>query len=88
MASVPLPANAPPLQCDAVGQTLDPLQRRLRETYRIEVPIIPWPDAHSRVLRVSVQAYNDWEEYETLARVLEEGDGREGEGAKITQARW
>ena len=38
--------------------------------YRIEVPIIHWPDARSRWIRISAQSYNDMEQYQRLAEAL------------------
>ena len=61
---------------DAVGiQTqsplyLDPLQDRLLEKYRMEVPFIPWPAWPQRLLRISAQLYNSMPQYEQLARAL------------------
>ena len=70
MASVPLPAGAPP-----VG-LLDPLQDRLLEAHGVEVQISPWRSA--RVIRVSAQAYNSAEQYAHLAVCLRaEGFGRQ-----------
>jgi isopenicillin-N epimerase len=71
MASVPLPTD---LVGDEPGEAtgwFDPLQYALREEHRIEVPVIAWPGAGSRVIRVSAQAYNEWGEYVALAEALE-----------------
>ena len=70
MASVPLPTE---LVGDAPGEAtgwFDPLQHALREEHQIEVPVIAWPTAGSRVIRVSAQAYNEWEEYVGLVEAL------------------
>lgn len=48
----------------------DPQQDLLLDEYGIEVPIIPWPHAESRTLRVSAQLYNHIDEYRYLADVL------------------
>ncbi len=48
----------------------DPQQDILLDEYDIEVPIIPWPRAESRTLRVSAQLYNHIDEYRYLADVL------------------
>ena len=48
----------------------DPLQDVLLEEHGIEVPIMPWPAAPKRLLRISAQAYNSLEQYETLVRAL------------------
>ncbi len=48
----------------------DPLQDRLLFEHRIEVPVMPWPRAPQRLLRVSAQLYNERAEYEALAVAL------------------
>ena len=48
----------------------DPLQDRLFDEYRIEVPVVLWPQWPKRVLRVSAQLYNEEREYQTLADAL------------------
>jgi isopenicillin-N epimerase len=67
MAALPLPDGkadtAPSLYGDA-------LQDELLETWRIEVPIVPWPHPPRRVLRVSAHLYNAEAEYEELGRAL------------------
>jgi isopenicillin-N epimerase len=50
---------------------LDPLQERLLLEHRIEVPIMPWPRAPHRHVRVSAQLYNSPAEYQRLAEALE-----------------
>jgi isopenicillin-N epimerase len=67
MAAIPLP-DGPPYVPALFG---DPLQDALFAR-QIEVPIVPWPSQPKRVLRVSAQLYNTIEEYETLARALQE----------------
>lgn len=68
LAAVPLPSvpdsDTPP----AFGE--DPLQKRLAEQFKIQVPIMPWPTLHGRVLRISAQLYNDRSQYEFLAEAL------------------
>src|SRR5262249_8044847 len=49
----------------------DPLQRRLYETWAIEVPIMSWPAPPQRLIRVSAQLYNHRAEYARLAEALE-----------------
>jgi isopenicillin-N epimerase len=46
------------------------LQNRLREKHRIEVPLISWPVAPGRLLRISAQLYNALPQYELLAGAL------------------
>jgi isopenicillin-N epimerase len=69
LASVPLP-DAPPEERGSLPLMLDPLQDRLRFQHQIEVPILPWPAAPARVLRVSAQLYNSLPQYERLAGIL------------------
>lgn len=70
MASVPLPKALVHEGIGAETSWCDPLQHWLWEGHGIEVPVMPWPDAARRVLRVSAQAYNDDEEYRALADAL------------------
>jgi isopenicillin-N epimerase len=46
------------------------LQDVLRERHRIEVPLISWPSAPKRLLRISAQLYNSRPQYELLAKAL------------------
>jgi isopenicillin-N epimerase len=48
----------------------DPLQPRLFEDWRIEVPVMSWPAAPRRLVRISAQLYNRREHYERLAEAL------------------
>jgi isopenicillin-N epimerase len=48
----------------------DPLQQRLFEDWRIEVPVMSWPAAPRRLVRISAQLYNRREHYERLAQAL------------------
>lgn len=69
MAAVPLP----PGHGAAVGPfAVEPLQQMLMDRFRIEVPVTRWPAAPSRVLRVSAQLYNSYEQYRYLAEALRE----------------
>ena len=68
LASVPLP-DARAGEYDA-ARGRDFLQARLYDEARIEVPIMFWPRAPRRVLRVSAQIYNDRAQYEALAAAL------------------
>jgi isopenicillin-N epimerase len=67
MAALPLPDADPSLAWSPDG---DPIQDRLLYDYGIEVPFMPWPSPANRVLRVSAQLYNDFEDYEKLASAL------------------
>jgi isopenicillin-N epimerase len=49
---------------------LDPLQERLRRGWGIEVPVVSWPAAPRRLLRVSAQLYNTLPQYRLLAQAL------------------
>lgn len=69
MAAIPLPRGRrgeihPPLY-------LDPLQVRLWEDHRIEVPVIHWPAPPQRLLRISAAPYNGVEDFRKLARALQ-----------------
>lgn len=69
LAAVPLP----PLKTPAGDHfALSPLARALFSRHHIEVPIVPWPDNHSRLVRVSAHVYNQRSEYEHLAKALVE----------------
>ncbi len=59
MAAVPLP-----------GGSVETLYDTLFYRYQIEVPIIPWQPAPSRLLRISAQLYNTVAEYDQLASAL------------------
>jgi isopenicillin-N epimerase len=48
----------------------DPLQGRLFDGWGLEVPIMSWPAAPRRLLRVSAQLYNDRAHYARLAEAL------------------
>jgi isopenicillin-N epimerase len=66
LASVRLPDGT-----DDVGwRRNDPLQRKLYESHGIEVPVMTWPAAPRRLLRISAQLYNRREHYERLAQAL------------------
>lgn len=66
LASIPIPSGSGPVP--PLG--LDPLHIALFERARIEVPVMAWPAAPARILRISAQAYNHPSEYERLATVL------------------
>lgn len=68
LAAVPIPegSSEPPTS----GLYCDPLQDALREEAGIEVPIVPWPAAPRRLIRISAAAYNVSADYERLAVAL------------------
>ena len=71
MASVPVP-DATETETPLSPLYLDPLQDRLRAENGIEVPVVPWPAAPKRLLRISAQLYNSLPQYEFLAGALVE----------------
>lgn len=70
IASLPLPPGSgePP----SSPLYADPLQDTLLERYSIEVPVIPWPAAPQRLVRISAQVYNTLDDYQRLADALRE----------------
>ncbi|HIG86105.1 MAG TPA: aminotransferase class V-fold PLP-dependent enzyme [Planctomycetes bacterium] len=69
MTAFPLPAAEDDAPRGAFS--CDPLQARLIETHRVEIPISSWPAPPERVLRVSAQLYNDEQDLEALILGLE-----------------
>jgi isopenicillin-N epimerase len=69
LASVTLP-DSPTMQTG--WRVRDPLQDRLFDHWKIEVPIMRWPAAPKRLLRISAQLYNTPEQYRRLAEALRE----------------
>ncbi|HEV8657524.1 MAG TPA: aminotransferase class V-fold PLP-dependent enzyme [Thermoanaerobaculia bacterium] len=67
MAALPLPDGSASTAPSLYG---DPLQDELLEKFKIEVPVVPWPEPPKRVLRISAQLYNEEREYEKLADAL------------------
>jgi hypothetical protein len=69
MVSFVLPDR--PADCEPVGPLrIESLQHQLMESYRIEVPVFPWPREPSRLLRIACQCYNDLNQIEYLAEAL------------------
>jgi isopenicillin-N epimerase len=66
LASVRLPDGTAPV----AWRRPDPLQQRLFEGWGIEVPVMTWPAAPRRLIRISAQLYNDRSQYERLAGAL------------------
>ena len=48
----------------------EPLQAALVGRHRIQVPIMPWPQAPKRLVRTSTQIYNEPQDVERLAEAL------------------
>jgi isopenicillin-N epimerase len=69
MAAMPLPDGSADEAPSLYG---DPLQDELLHRFNIEVPIVPWPHAPKRVLRVSAHLYNTIDQYGRLADALGE----------------
>jgi isopenicillin-N epimerase len=67
LASVILPDGA---TTDVVWSRPDPLQARLFDQWRIEVPVMSWPAPPRRLIRVSAQLYNTREQFARLAEAL------------------
>jgi isopenicillin-N epimerase len=82
MVALPLPATGPLAMAGAGSSPLDtdPLQQRLLDRFRIEVPIFPWPvpaaeppaTSVRRLIRVSSAPYNGPDDTERLAAALRE----------------
>lgn len=72
LAALPLPPRSEndPRPSRPVPAHIDPLQAVLYERHRIQVPVMPWPTAPQRLIRVSAQHYNDPADYESLASAL------------------
>jgi isopenicillin-N epimerase len=75
LATIPLPDSPHPEASPAAG---DPLQRTLMDRHAIEVPIVIWPSAPRRFVRISAQVYNDSAQYRRLGDALVEELAREG----------
>ncbi|MGH7942091.1 MAG: aminotransferase class V-fold PLP-dependent enzyme [Limisphaerales bacterium] len=71
LAAIPLP-DAARDELPRLPVNEYPLQDILREKYQIEVPIISWPAAPARVLRLSAQLYNSLPQYERVAKAIVE----------------
>lgn len=67
MAALPLPDDPHVSENPLLP---DPVQVALRERFRIEIPVMRWPAAPQRLIRLSAQVYNDRAQYEQLGRAL------------------
>jgi isopenicillin-N epimerase len=70
LASVPLPDSSKAVEWGS--PYFEPLQEALFEKHHIEVPVMPWPEAPKRLLRISAQLYNEEREYVRLAEAVRE----------------
>jgi isopenicillin-N epimerase len=70
MATLPLPDGFGAAPIPPFG--IDPLQDRLFHEHGIDVPVMSWPAAPHRVLRISAQLYNEAEQYDRLGVALAE----------------
>lgn len=70
IASIALPDAIGPAPAPGPNQYHDPLQNRIIQQFRIQVPIVPWPQWPKRWVRISAQLYNSIEQYERLAAGL------------------
>jgi isopenicillin-N epimerase len=69
MATLFLPDDPSP-QSQPGSPFSEPLTSTLRDQHRFEVPVMSWPAAPCRLLRISAAAYNRLEQYERLADAL------------------
>ena len=67
LASVVLPDST---TVETGWRVRDPIQGRLFDCWGIEVPIMRWPAAPRRLLRISAQLYNTLDQYVRLADAL------------------
>jgi isopenicillin-N epimerase len=67
LASVVLPDGR---TSEIMWRQPDPLQPRLYEAWHLEVPVMTWPAAPKRLLRISAQLYNRRQHYVRLAEAL------------------
>ena len=75
MATLPLPIALQAtgtVESRAVIAQFDPLQTRLFEQHKIEVPVVVWGDPAQRWFRVSAHVHNELADYERLADALME----------------
>jgi isopenicillin-N epimerase len=68
LVSLPLPEGRP--AADVAWRRPDPIQAALFERHGIEVPVMSWPAAPKRLVRISAQLYNEVAHYERLADAL------------------
>ncbi|HVR20852.1 MAG TPA: aminotransferase class V-fold PLP-dependent enzyme, partial [Polyangiaceae bacterium] len=69
MAALFLPDDPSP-QSKPGSPFSEPLTSSLRDRYRFEVPVMLWPTASSRLVRISAGPYNHLAQYERLAEAI------------------
>jgi isopenicillin-N epimerase len=67
IASIPLPDSP---TTDVGWRRPDPIQRRLFDGWGLEVPVMTWPTAPRRLVRISAQLYNSRDDYVRLGEAL------------------
>lgn len=77
MATVVVPGVGLPSGGTAPGKYEDPLQERLVENHRVQVPVWSLPSQGRRLLRISCQAYNSREQIVYLGAALKKELARE-----------
>lgn len=70
IAAIPLPDGVGPPPEPVANSYPDPLQRRLVERHRVQVPVSMFPKWPKRSIRISAQLHNDKADYEHLAAAL------------------
>jgi isopenicillin-N epimerase len=70
LASVPFKRG--PYRFETTALDFDPMEKALRERYRMEVPVLACPTGPGSIVRISAQIYNSYEQYEALAWALRE----------------
>ena len=70
LAAFPLPDDPRADTRDAFG--FSAIRRKLLNDYRIQIPVFTWPEVPGRVIRLSVQLYNDHSQYRRLADAVKE----------------
>ena len=68
LASVTLPDG---VTTEIMWRRPDPVQTRLYDNWKIEVPVMSWPAPPRRLIRISAQLYNTHSHYERLAEALQ-----------------
>jgi isopenicillin-N epimerase len=67
LASIVLPDG---VTTEIMWRRPDPVQTRLYDDWKIEVPVMSWPAPPKRLIRISAQLYNTHDHYARLAEAL------------------